>query len=473
MSVVSTFDDFGSYYTDSATGRALLYTGPGYVFADTREPYADPSVPSVGYSSDYVRWGGYAGQPVEYKRPDGTWVSGGAPEHGESAGYLQRAFADPQVERLFKFAYEHPEALNNEQKAFMANPVLGLDSVGQGGRWGNLNLFDNQFNAQQAGGLMLTGGSTYLSDADKASGGQFIFDQSPAQQSARDDSGGFGDLLPVIVMLGIGIATGGFGLAGAGTMTGVEAGVMTAAEAAAAETAAMSAWAAAPAAGLTETVLTNAAIGAGASAIRGGNPLTGAITGGIGGLISGSGVLGDVSGGLIDATGATGAAANAITRGVNAAATGAISTAANGGSFEDVLEGGVISGITSGVSNYVAGSVLPSTNNTTAGGAGGAAGGLTQAVLTGGDIANGIITGGVAGAAGGLATDLGAGPGVAGAVGSIAGGLINSAVQQDPVVQPPTTTTVIPNGLSFSDVNPQFIHNPRADMQWGTRLSGA
>lgn len=470
------YGEYGPY--DTETGRAVSNDEAGWMFNDTGErmaaAVAEPE--PKGYQSDYVRWAGGAGQPVEYKRPDGTWVSGGAPEHAESAAYLQRAFADPQVEQLFKYAYEHPESLNNEQKSFMANPVLALDSVGQGSRWGNLNLFDDKFNPQQAGGLLQTGGSGYLSDADKSAGAAFNFEQSPAEQSKRDDDGGFGDLLPMIALVGLGIATGGFGLLGAGAGAG-SAGALAAADAMAGigATEAMGAGS-----GLLSSIGTNAAIGAGKSLVTGGDPLEGAILGGIGGAITGSGMLSDVSGGLIDATGATGVAANAITKGVNAAATGAIGTVAAGGSFGDVLEGGVISGLTSGAGNYVAGTVLPDTNNTVAGGAGGAVAGLTNAVLTGGDIGNAVLTGAGAGAAGGLATDLGAGPATAGAVGAVAGGLIGSAVQQDPVVttpppvtQPVTTTPPGEYGFSFSDVLPQFIHTPRADIQWGTRLSGA
>ena len=503
-------------YYDSVTGQPVVNIGgeSGYVWSTVGnetvpgrivDPSAEAAPAPKGYQSDYVRWGGGAGQPVEYKRPDGTWVSGGAPEHAESASYLQKAFADPQVEQLFKYAYEHPESLNNEQKSFMANPMMGLDSVGQGARWGDLNLFDDKFNSQQAGGLLQTGGSGYLSDADKSAGAAFNFEQSPAEQSKRAEAeGGFGDLLPIIALVGLGIATGGFGLLGAGAGAG-SAGALAAADAMAGigalefsggALAGMSAGASGLAAadamagigateamgagsGLISSIGTNAAIGAGKSLVTGGDPLEGAILGGIGGAITGSGMLSDVSGGLIDATGATGVAANAITKGVNAAATGAIGAAAQGGSFGDVLEGGVISGLTSGAGNYVAGTVLPDTNNTVAGGAGGAAAGLTNAILTGGDVGNAVLTGAGAGAAGGLATDLGAGPVTAGAVGAVAGGLIGSAVQQDPVItQPPATTppATTPTGnfgLSFSDVLPEFIHNPRANMQWGTRLSGA
>lgn len=349
------------------------------------------------------------------------------------------------------------------------------------------------------GGIQFGGGAGFLSVQDER--GNMEWDSAAGKWiPIREASGSlFGDFITPIAIFGSLVAGGmmleGFSsalagnaaaesaaLASADAMAGIGATEAATAGAAAAETAAMSAWAGVPAesGGLLSSIGTNAAIGAGKSLVTGGDPLEGAILGGIGGAISGSGVLGDLSGGLIDATGATGIAANAITKGVNAAATGAISAAAGGGSFSDVLEAGAISGLTSGAGNYVAGTVLPETNNTIAGGAGGAAAGLTNAILTGGDIGNAVLTGAGAGAAGGLATDLGAGPGTAGAVGALAGGLIGSAVQQDPVVtgpqaatQPVATTPSGDYGLSFSDVLPQFIHNPRADMQWGTRLSGA
>lgn len=441
--------------------------------------------PAPGVNTEYLRWNGQAGSPVYYKNAAGAWINGGAPEHGESASYVQRAANDPQVQRLFEMNATNPAALNNEQKSFISNPMLGMDSFGQGVRWGALDLYDDKFNPQQAGGLMLSGGSQYLSDADKAAGGQFIQDESPAAQSARDDTGGFGDFLPILVLAGIGIATGGFGLMGAAAegaaLTGIEAGVMTAAEAAAAETAAMSAWAAAPASGMMESVLTNAAIGAGTSAIRGGDPLVGAITGGIGGAISASGALSGVSEGLISSTGAEGAAATAITKGVNAAATGAAGAALNGGSFSDVLVSGATSGLTSAAGNYVSGELrADGTSGAVAGGAGGATAGLTNAILTGGDLATGLITSGAAGAAAGAASDAGAGPITAGAVGSIAGSVVGDALTPEPVTPTPVTSpgtttpanTTSSGDLSWGDLTFNYMATPRADMAWGTRLAG-
>lgn len=211
----------------------------GYYLGDTWVEDQTAGLGSVptpkGYNSNYVRWSGDAGAPVEYLS-GGKWVSGGAPEHGESASYLQKAFADPQTERLFKFAAENPNKLNNEQRAFMSNPMLGLDSLGQGGRWGALNLFDDKFDPQQAGALLQTGGGGYLSDADKEAGATFNFRESPAEQSKRAEADdgflGLGDLGTLALL-----AAGGYGLGALGGLWGgaASAGGIGAAELAAAD----------------------------------------------------------------------------------------------------------------------------------------------------------------------------------------------------------------------------------------------
>ena len=470
----------------------------------------------TGYSSDYVRWAGNPGQPIEYKRPDGTWVNGGAPEHAESASYVQRAFADPQAEQLFKFAYEHPDQLNAEQKAFMANPTVGMDSLGQGARWGNLNLFDNQFAPQQAGALMQTGGAQFLSAADVSAGGQFNQEQSPAAQSARDDSGGFGDLLPVIVLIGVGIATGGFGLAAGAAEAGAAAGLTVGeaastfgalgsgtadlaltgglssgfgiGSAAAGTSAGMGAIGSGLAGvtaaevgtsivpGIMSAIGTGAARGAITSAITGNDPLQGAITGGItGGLTN---TIGTVDTGL-GSTADT--AANAAIRG---AIGGGAGTAVTGGDFSSILEnaaiGGIVSGTTAGttaaVGGELSGGIMGDATNTIASGAGGIAGGAANAVLTGGDVLDQALTGGAAGAAGGLMTDLGASPVVSGAVGTLVGSAVGDAVSTAPGSTQDTSSTPSPAPIQAAEVtwgdfaDPQFIDLSRRDMNWGNRV---
>lgn len=156
--------------------------------------------PNVKYGN-FIEWAGGPGQPVYYLQKDGSWKNIGAPEHGESAHYVSLALADPQVDRVVALNASAPELLNNEQRAFISGGIVALDSFGQGYRWGYQNLSDNQFSPQQAGALLSSGFAGYLSAADVAAGKQFNFDQSPAQQSARDDSGDFlSDILPVVAI---------------------------------------------------------------------------------------------------------------------------------------------------------------------------------------------------------------------------------------------------------------------------------
>lgn len=164
---------------------------------------------------NFIEWAGGPGQPVFYLQKDNSWRNIGAPEHGESAYYVSRALADPQVDRVVALNASAPELLNNEQRAFIAGGLVALDSFGQGHRWGYQNLSDNVFSPQQSGALLQTGFASYLSTADIAAGRQFNYDESPAQQSARDDSGDFlSDIMP-IVAIGAGLYFGAGALFGA------------------------------------------------------------------------------------------------------------------------------------------------------------------------------------------------------------------------------------------------------------------
>lgn len=262
-------------------------------------------------------------------------------------------------------------------------------------------------------------------------------------------------------------------------------------------------------------IAANAAISGIKAAASGGDVGTAVLSGGLTGAVTSSGVLNNVSSGIIDATGATGNAASAITSGVNAAASSGISTAVNGGSFADALQNAAISGVVSGAGNYVTNTALtelngvppeqrpapvanatlndPSGNpitggtyndtslnltNALAGAAGGAVAGGTSAALNGGNIASGIITGAAQGGVGGLASDLGASPAVASGAGAVAGGLVNSAVQPDPIVSgPPAVQTTLPPaanpgeyGLDWGDGFSSFLYTNRRP-EWGTRLN--
>ena len=218
-----------------------------------------------------------------------------------------------------------------------------------------------------------------------------------------------------------------------------------------------------------DQVLNSAGQKAITSAATGNDPLKGAVQGAVSGLIGASGVGSSVASGLR----ATGDTATAITSGVNAGLGAGATTAINGGSFSDVLSSAATAGLAQGAGSFVGNSV-DSGSAAIDRGLGGATAGGINAALTGGDIGNGLLTGGVAGAAGGLATDLGASPAVAGAVQGVTGGLINSALQPDAVVNPPptTTTTTTPqvSSISFSDVIPNFIDAPRSTEWRGNRL---
>ena len=181
----------------------------------------------MAWTYDNQDWARVNGGRIELKNADGTWSASGTPEHAESMSYVQNAANSPEVDKLIAYA-RSGGTLNPEQQAFMANPLLGMDSYGQGNmRWGGaLNLFDNQFSPQQAGGLSISGLSQYLTPEQLAAGQQFVQQESPAAQSARDDSGGFG--LMELAMLAAAVYSGGAALGAWGAGAGAAAGATTA-----------------------------------------------------------------------------------------------------------------------------------------------------------------------------------------------------------------------------------------------------
>lgn len=298
-------------------------------------------------------------------------------------------------------------------------------------------------------------------------------------------TGGFGEVLGLGAdALGSGISAGAGGVtgitAGAGGVTGITGSVagLSGGTLAAASTGGLLVGSdgllGSTGNAIGDQVLNSAGQNAITSAATGNDPLKGAVQGAVSGLIGASGVGSSVASGL----GATGDAATAITSGVNAALGSGATTAINGGSFSDVLTNAATSGLAQGAGSYVGNSV-DSGSAAIDRGLGGATAGGINAALTGGNIGTGILTGGAAGAAGGLATDLGASPAVAGAVQGVTGGLINSALQPDAVVNPPpavtpatttpTTTTPEVSSVSFGDVIPQFMDVSRST-EWGRRL---
>jgi len=219
-----------------------------------------------------------------------------------------------------------------------------------------------------------------------------------------------------------------------------------------------------------------------------------------------------LSDGIINAVGATGDIAKAITTGVNSAANAGIKSIVGGvGSFGDLVKDVVIGGVSgAGASiagNTVAGVLAPpsgvyddqyvsvdtatDTNRfpltgAVAGGAAGMTGGIINAAANGGDIGDAAATGLVAGAVGGgVGVDLGAG----GAVGNVAGNLAGSAVANElrddtvatggvaATTNTTTTDTAIDTRTHDYALNwgnsPSFasLLAPRGRMNWGERLT--
>jgi len=200
-------------------------------------------------------------------------------------------------------------------------------------------------------------------------------------------------------------------------------------------------------------------------AVRGG--VTSALTGGdIGnGLISGG-----LSGGISSALPSTGSMV--LDNAARGAVSGGVGAAVNGG---DVLTGALAGGAAAGTGTLVRDAVGTNLGgNTLANAAAGGAAGAVGSAIAGGDVTTGLIRGAVTGGTSGALQDAGVDSTVAGAVGTAAGGLINSPTPDagTPPAQQQQTSNEITSGLGFSVVLPQFQNNPRRDMQWGTRLNG-
>jgi hypothetical protein len=190
----------------------------------------------MAWTYDNQDWARLVNGQIQLKNADGSWSNAGTPEHAESMSYVQKAADSAEVDKLIAYA-RAGGSLNAEQSAFLANPLLGMDSYGQGSRWGAINLFDNQFSPQQSGALQQFGVNANLSPADIAAGQQFNQEQSPAAQSARSDSGGFG--LMQLAMLAAAVYSGGAALGAWGAGAGAAAGATTASGMLAAESAAL------------------------------------------------------------------------------------------------------------------------------------------------------------------------------------------------------------------------------------------
>jgi len=196
--------------------------------------------------------------------------------------------------------------------------------------------------------------------------------------------------------------------------------------------------------------------GAITSAVTGQDPLKG----GLAGVLSGgfASVIPDMGSAILN-----NAASGAIGGGISAAVNG-------GDAVTGALAGGAAAGAGTAVKDILPASSVGSTVSNAV--AGGVAGGVGSAIA-GGDVTTGILKGATSGGVAGAATDLGASPGVAGAVGSVAAGLIDTPTSGGTTVTPAQqTSSTLSGGLGFDIVLPQFQGVSRRDMQWGTRLSG-
>jgi hypothetical protein len=165
-------------------------------------------------------WARVQNGKAQFRGFDGVWLDVATPEHAESLSYVQSAVDNPQVDELVAFRAQGG-TLNNEQAAFFSNPLIGLDSFGQGQMrsWGAINLFDNTLSAQQSGVLAERGGTQFLSASDLQAGLAFNQAESPAAQSARDDSGGgFGAFLAIAAAVAAAYFSGGTSLAAEGAL---------------------------------------------------------------------------------------------------------------------------------------------------------------------------------------------------------------------------------------------------------------
>lgn len=194
----------------------------------------------MAWSFDGGDWARVTNGRIEFKNADGSWSAWWqVPEHAESLSYVQRAVDDPQVDQLI--AYQRAGgSLNAEQSAFFANPLVGLDSFGQGYRWGAINLFDNAFSPQQAGAVMQFGVPATLTAADVSAGKQFNFDQSPAEQAKRSGGDGFlgmGSMFDAVALAAAAYFGGGaLGLwGGEAVAAGVDASALASADLVAAD----------------------------------------------------------------------------------------------------------------------------------------------------------------------------------------------------------------------------------------------
>lgn len=248
---------------------------------------------------------GGAGQAHQYdfqkRNAEGGWDFVNPGEHAEEALYFWNGVNSPQY--LDALASPNKTPLQ-QQRLAMPGAVGQAITRSEASLTGGSNEDDIRqelaFYSQSPSARSALS-SMYTPDMQSAISQQ-LSDSSASVQSARAeaDSGGFGDILPLVALVGIGIATGGFGLMGAGAGASGTAGTLATADAMAGIGA--GAWAT-PATSIMTAAGTGAwqgaAMGGLSSAVRGGDPLQGALMGGV------LGAAGGAAGGMATEAGAS------------------------------------------------------------------------------------------------------------------------------------------------------------------------
>lgn len=269
---------------------------------------------------------GGAGQIHQYdfqkRNAEGGWDFVNPGEHAEEAYYFWNGVNSPQYLEALAAPTKTPL---QEQRLAMPGAVGQALARSEASLTGGSNEDDIRqelaFYSQSPSARSNL--SSMYTPAMQSAISQQINDSSPSAQSARAeaDSGGFGDILPMVALAALAIYTGGaaMGAWGAGAGATGTAGTLATADAMAGIGA--GAWAApttsiASAAG--SGALQGALTGGVSSAVRGGDPLQGALMGGV------LGAAGGAAGGAAAEAGASPFVSKLVSSGVKAAGSGLI-----------------------------------------------------------------------------------------------------------------------------------------------------
>lgn len=156
--------------------------------AQFQQQFDDPSFWGAG-EGDYARFDPTYG--LQLRGSDGAFRNVGLGEHAESNSYLQAAADDPMYDRFIAYANQHEGSLTPEQRQLMT--LVGGDTWGQSKLrgWGAIDPYASELTGHQAGTMLQTGFGDSLTPEQRQAGNYFNWYESPAQQSARSDDGGF------------------------------------------------------------------------------------------------------------------------------------------------------------------------------------------------------------------------------------------------------------------------------------------